>query len=366
MRPSRVEINLSKFEKNVKKARRKIGKGRVLMAVVKADAYGHGSVAISMRAIQAGADWLGVGIVEEGIELRNAGITAPIQILSQELEERAEEIVRFELIPTVCSRGFLFALQREAERQKKKLPVIIMVDTGMGRYGVLPEEFIYFLKTANGLENIDVIGAMSHFPSADNDPEFTQRQICLFSNLLDIAQSIGINLKYRSIANSAAFLNHEKLLERFNMFRLGLILYGIPPGPDNSLPYEPIMKVKSKISFIKTIPPGHSVSYSRSFTAKKPTRVGVVPIGYADGYDRHLSNRGYMIVHGKKAPIIGNVTMDATMIDLTDIPEARIGDEVLILGDKVSAWDIARQIETIPYEVVSRMGKRLPRIYISL
>ncbi|RKZ15461.1 alanine racemase [bacterium] len=365
MRPSRVEINLSDFEENVRKARETIGDNKHLMAVVKADAYGHGAVAISIRAISAGADWLGVGIVEEGIELRNAGITSPIQILSQELEERVEEIVRFDLIPTVCSRGFLFALQREGERQKKKIPVMVMVDTGMGRYGVLPEEFIYFLKTARGLDNIVVIGAMSHLPSADTDPEFTDEQLGLFNNLLNIAESIGIKLKYRSIANSAAFLNHSEKLKNFNLHRLGLVLYGIPPIPGMKLPYRPVMRVKSKISFIKTIPPGHSVSYSRTFIAKRPTRVGVVPIGYADGYDRHLSNRGYMVVHGKRASIIGNVTMDATMIDLTGVPEARVGDEVLILGENISAWDIAGLIQTIPYEVVSRMGKRLPRIYLS-
>jgi len=356
-----VEIDLENFEKNVKKAKSAVG-NKSLMVVVKADAYGHGAVAISTRAVSAGADWLGVGIVEEGIELRNSGITHPIQILSQELEERAEEIVRYHLVPTVCSRGFLFTLQREGERQKKEVSIFVMVDTGMGRYGLLPEEFIYFLKTARNLPNIKVLGAMTHLPSADNNKRFTLGQFKKFRDLINVASSIGIEIPLLSIANSAAFMNIKD--DFFNLYRLGIILYGISPSYNQKIDYSSVMRVKSKISFLKTIPPGHSVSYSRTYIAKKPTKVAVVPIGYADGYDRHLSNKGWMLVRGKKASIIGNVTMDATMIDVTDIPDVKIGDDVLILGDEISAWEIAKIIDTIPYEVISRMGKRLPRVYV--
>jgi len=165
------------------------------------------------------------------------------------------------------------------------------------------------------------------------------------------------------MANSAAFLLYEKSL--FNMVRLGLLLYGISPVENvNPSDYKPVMTVKSKISFIKTIPPGHSVSYCRIFIAKKPTTVAAVPLGYADGYDRALSNKGWMVVHGKKAPVIGNITMDTTMIDVTPIAEAKIGDEVIVMNNVVNAWDIAKTIGTIPYEIVSRMGKRLPRLYV--
>lgn len=361
MRPSRVEIKLENLAHNVKKAKEKLG-NRKLLAVVKADAYGHGSIAVSSKVISAGADILGVGIVEEGIELKNAGIQAPIIILSQELEERVEEIVRYEFIPVVCSRNFLEALNREAKRQKKKLPIYVMLDTGMGRYGVAPDEFIYFLKLIKKMKSVDIEGVMSHFPVAGVDSDFTVEQINKFENLIDSASSLGIDIPVKSMANSAAFLEEKNSI--FDMVRLGLLLYGVAPVEDMQIDdYKPVMSVKSKISFIKTISPGHSVSYSRSFIAEKPTTIATVPIGYADGYDRKLSNRGWMVVGGKKAPVIGDVTMDTTMIDITEISETKIGDEVIVMNDSITAWDIAKTIETIPYEVICRMGKRLPRLY---
>lgn len=357
-----MEINLGNIEKNIQKAKNELGDKKLLM-VVKADAYGHGAVAVSSRAVNQGVDWLGVGIVEEGIELRNAGINTPILILSQELSERVEEIIQYNLAPTVCSRDFLEALEREGERQKKQVDIFIMIDTGMGRYGMAPDEFIYFLKRADKMSFINIEGVMSHYPVAGTDHEFTHQQYKKFEELIDTAESLGFSIPLRSIANSSAFLKERKQMK--DMARLGLILYGISPlGNDNEHKYLPVMSVKSKISFIRTIPPGHSVSYSRSFIAKKPLTIGVVPIGYADGYDRKLSNRGWMMVGGKRAKVIGDVTMDATVIDITDIPDVKIGSEVTIMDSSISAWDIARTIDTIPYEIICRMGKRLPRVYI--
>lgn len=362
MRPSRVEINLKNLEHNIKNAKNKLAKKK-LLAVVKADAYGHGAIAVASRAAAMGIDYLGVGIVEEGIELRNAGIKADILILAQELKERTEEIVLFNLIPTVCSRGLLESLEREGKRQGKKVPIFVMIDTGMGRYGVSSDEFIYFVKLLKNMNFVELKGVMSHFPVADSDKEFTKKQINDFNKLTKVAISSGIKIPIKSMANSAAFLLHEDSI--FNMVRLGLLLYGISPVEGLKTPgYKPVMTVKSKISFIKTIPPGHSVSYCRTFTAKKPTTIATVPLGYADGYDRALSNRGWMIVHGEKAPVIGNVTMDTTMIDISHIQDAKIGDEVIVMDTLITAWDIATTIGTIPYEIISRMGKRLPRLYV--
>lgn len=362
MRPSRVEINLKNLEQNIRQAKKKLA-DKKLLAVVKADAYGHGAVAVASRAVTMGIDCLGVGIVEEGIELRNAGIQAEIIILSQELKERTEEIVLFNLIPTVCSRDFLESLEREGKRQTKKVPIFVMIDTGMGRYGVPAEEFIYFMKLLKDKNFVELKGVMSHFPVADSDEEFTQKQIKTFNELIKASVSSGIKIPIKSMANSAAFLRYKNSI--FNMVRLGLLLYGIPPveGLDTQK-YKPVMTVKSKISFIKTIPPGHSVSYCRTFIAKKPTTIATIPLGYADGYDRALSNKGWMLVHGKKAPVIGNVTMDTTMINISHIENAKIGDEVIVLDSLISAWDIATTIKTIPYEIISRMGKRLPRLYV--
>ncbi|MEO0293709.1 MAG: alanine racemase [candidate division WOR-3 bacterium] len=363
MRPSRVEINLRNLENNIRIAKEKLGNQKKLLAVVKADAYGHGAIAISSRAIAMGVDFLGVGIVEEGIELRNAGIQANIVILSQELKERAEEILLFNLIPTVCSRDFLESLEKEGERQKKEVPIFLKVDTGMGRFGVSPDEFIYFIKLIKNFKFVKLIGAFSHFPSADSDEIFTREQLKNFKELIRVASNLGIEIPIKSIANSAAFLLYKDSL--FNMVRLGLLLYGISPIEDFPLlDYKPVMSVKSKISFIKTIPPGHSVSYGRTFIAQKPTTVATVPIGYADGYDRSLSNKGWMIVKGEKAPVIGNVTMDTTMIDISHIEGVKIGDEVIVMNEKITAWDIAKASGTIPYEIISRMGKRLPRLYV--
>ncbi len=362
MRPSRVEINLGNLEENIKIAKRKLGKKKIL-AVVKADAYGHGAVAVSGRASAMGIDFLGVGIVEEGIELKNAGIQTPVLILSQELEERVEEIIRYNLYPTVCSRNFLEALNREGKRQNKITPLFILLDTGMGRYGLPPDEFIYFLKLIKKMDWVRIEGVMSHFPVAGVDVQFTLEQINNFKKLIQSAESMSIKIPIKSLANSAAFLTDKESI--FDMVRLGLILYGISPltGKEHS-EYLPVMKVKSKISFIKNIPPGHSVSYSRSFIASRPTTIAVVPIGYADGYDRKLSNKGWMMVNGERAPVIGDVTMDATVIDVTDIKDVKIGDDVLIMDKLITAWDISKTIDTIPYEVISRMGKRLPRVYI--
>ncbi len=358
MRPSRVEVNLKHFEKNVKTVKKGLGKS-LLLTVVKADAYGHGAVAISHTAVESGTDWLGVGIVEEGIQLRESGITAPILILSQELPERAGEIVRYNLAATACDEIFLSALDKEGRSQKKKVNIFIKVDTGMGRYGVLPEDFHTLYTSAMEKKNLKIIGIMSHFPSADTDIEFTKEQICL---LKTITKKFNINKELISITNSAGFLNLKNA--KLDMVRLGIILYGISPIKGKDIPFKSVMKVKSKISFIKTIPPGFTVSYGRAYKAKKSIKVGVVPIGYADGYDRHLSNRGWMIVKGKKVPIIGNVTMDATMVDVSTIPDVKIGDEVIILNEKITAWDLAEIIKTIPYEIVTRMGKRLPRVYV--
>jgi len=358
MRPSRVEVNLKNFAENIKAAKDGLGKS-LLLTVVKADAYGHGAVAISHAAIETGTDWLGVGIVEEGIQLRESGITAPILILSQELPERSGEIVRYGLSATVCDDNFLNTLNKEAYNQSKIVKVFIKIDTGMGRYGVLPEDFPSLYNAALAKKNVEIIGIMSHFPSADTDIEFTKRQLDLLKN---ITQKFDSRSGVISIANSAGFLNLKNA--NLDMVRLGIILYGISPIKELNMPFKPVMNVKSKISFMKTIPPGYTVSYGRTYKAKKSVKVGVVPIGYADGYDRHLSNKGWMVVKGKKVPIIGNITMDATMIDLTAIPDVKTGDEITIMDEEITAWDLAELIGTIPYEIVTRMGKRLPRVYI--
>ncbi len=356
MRPSFIEINLRNLRENVRKVK-EMTTSKIL-AVVKADAYGHGAVKVSQVLEKEGIEWFGVGIVEEGAELRENGIKGNIVLLSQEFPERIKKILEYNLIPCVSDLSFLHDLEREAKKKNKKVPFFLFLDTGMGRYGILPQELPSFLEKISSFSSVEMLGIMSHFPSADTDPEYTKKQL---SKFLEITEKFSNNL-IRCMGNSSAFL---KLPEsHLNMVRLGILLYGIPPFPMENHGFKPVMHIKSRIAFIKELPKGSGVSYGRTCILEKPAKIAVVPIGYADGYDRHLSNRGWMMIRGKKAPIKGVVTMDATMVDVTHIEGVRPGDEVIVMDDGIDAWTLARLAGTVPYEIVSRMGKRLPRNYI--
>lgn len=356
MRPSTIVINLRNLKENIRRIK---GMTRSkILAVVKADAYGHGALKIAETLEGEGVEWFGVGIFEEGAELREGGIKGNIVILSQEFPERIREILEYNLIPCISDFSFLQELEIEARKKDRKAQFFLFLDTGMGRYGILPDSLPSFLDRLNSFTHVEMLGVMSHFPSADKDQEYTNKQL---SRFLEITKNLPRGI-IRCIGNSSAFLRLKK--SHLEMVRIGILLYGIPPFPIKEHGFKPVMQIKSRISFIKELPEGSSVSYGRTCVLDRKTKIGVVPIGYAHGYDRQLSNRGWMIVRKQKAHIKGVVTMDATMIDVTHIQGVRQGDEVVIMDDDIDAWTLAGLAGTIPYEIVSRMGKRLPRDYI--
>ena len=337
------------------------------MPAVKADGYGHGAVPVSRTALAAGADMLGVASVEEAIELRDAGIEAPILILGCSAPDSAAEIVEFDIAATVCDLASAHALAGEAARRRKKARVHIKVDTGMGRIGVPVEEALALAAAAADLPSLELEGIFTHFPSADErDKSFTEEQIRVFRNLLSELAASGIKPTFAHAANSGAVLDHPSAY--FDMVRPGIMFYGLYPSPDStrSVPLRPALTFKTRIAFLKEVPPGRTISYGRTFTTSRRTKVATIAVGYADGYSRFLSNKGEAAVRGKRAPVIGRVCMDQTMLDVTDVPGVQVGDEVVLLGggyEFLTVEHVAEMLGTIPHEVVTSISKRVPRVY---
>jgi len=369
-RPIWAEIDCDALEHNVRLMREKVGAATKLMAVVKADAYGHGAVAVSKSALHAGSDCLAVASVEEAFELRDAGIAADILILGYTQPNWASAVVEGGFTQTIYHLNLARALSVEAEKQKKTVKAHIKIDSGMGRIGVEPERAAHLIREVAGLEGIEVEGVYTHLATAD-EPEndaHTDRQLERFGALLAELEKEGIRPPVAHAANSAAAARRPDAL--FNLARPGILLYGLSPSsqmkPEVS-DFRPVMSVKTTIVEIKTVSPGTRISYSGTFTAKRPTRVATLPAGYADGFSRRLSNKGTALVEGTRAPIIGNVCMDFMMADVTDAPGAKIGDEAVLIGrqggDEIHVDDIAGILGTINYEVVSLIGKRVARVF---
>lgn len=364
----RVEVDLSAIRHNASEIKRQIGRAK-LLAAVKGDGYGHGLVPSAKAALEGGADFLGVATLEEAARLREAGIDAPVLMLSTILPEEAQEAIRLDVRVTVCSIPTLMALNEAAGRLGTKARVHLKVDTGMGRLGVMPERAVEYVKMAKSLKNIEVEGISTHFPSADEeDRSFTERQIGAFKGVLSSLEAEGIRPPMAHASNSAATVAFPEA--RFDMVRCGLLIYGIwpIPGKEKRWDLKPAMRVVSRLLLVKEIPPGWPVSYGRRFVAERPTKVGVVPVGYHDGIDSRLSGKGWVIVKGKRVPIIGRVCMDHFMVDLTGVEGIGEGEEVVILGgsggEAVTAEEIAGWLGSVPQEFTSRVGGRMRRVYI--
>jgi len=369
-RPTRAEIDLDALHYNYRKIREKAG-DKKLLAVVKANAYGHGAVEVSRELERLGVDYLGVAILPEGIELRNAGISKPILLLNGIFHGEAEYVLKHNLTPVIFSIDTALEISNEAAKVGKAVPVHVKIDTGMRRLGVLPGGVEQFFGRLKELENIRVEGLLSHFSTADSkDREFMDEQVCTFSDAVGKIRSLGFSPDHIHIANSAAIVRDD-LPDYLNMVRPGITLYGSYPSIwfRDKIELKPVMTLKSGIIQIKRISKGESVSYARKFIAERDSVIGVIPVGYADGYPRHLSNVGDVIVRGKIAKVAGIVCMDLIMIDITDIPEAVAGDEVVLWGRQgdveISADELARKAGTISYELFCRVSGRVPRVYIS-
>lgn len=367
-RPTYAEIDLDAIAYNVHAIRDVVGTDRKIMPAVKADGYGHGAVQVSRVVIAEGADILGVASVEEAIELRDDGIYAPILILGCSMPRSAAEIVEFGISATVCDLSLGQALAGEAAKRGKTAHIHVKVDTGMGRIGVSVDEAVQLITDLTDMPALKVDGVFTHFPSSDElDKSFTHEQICRFNQLLAVLKDRNIMPEMAHAANSAAALDYPD--SHFNLVRPGLAIYGLYPSPTTSrnICLKPALTFRSRIIFMKDVPAGNPVSYGRTFVTSRLTKVAIIPVGYADGYDRRLSNTGEVAVRGHRVPVIGRVCMDQTIVDVTDVPDVEVGDDVVLLGggyDYLAVERVAEMLGTVPHDIITSIGKRVPRVYI--
>jgi alanine racemase len=380
-----AEINLKAFKHNLQnlktitKPATGLGPATGIMAVIKADAYGHGAIPCAKAAINIGVDYLGAGIIEEGIELRENGITEPILILGSIFPDEVADLVRHDLATILCTPHLAQALAKEAEKQGKTVNVHIKVDTGMNRLGVLPENLMPLIETISNLPTLKLEALSTHFSSADDeDTSITMQQIKSFQKTVTELQKAGVTMPpLTHLANTSALFRFPE--SRSKMVRPGLILYGALPSPvlnsvvqevcqkENLHNFQPVMQWKSKIILLKSVQKGQPLSYSRKHFTQKDSLIATLPIGYADGLHRNLSNNMDVLINGKRAPQVGTICMDMTLIDVTEVPDVKIGDEVVIFGkqgeEEIRVEELARKSDTIPYEILCNVGKRVPRIY---
>lgn len=370
-RPTVAEIDLGALEHNYRRIKTRIPKGAGILGVVKADAYGHGAVEVSRTLEKLGVAYLGVALADEGIELREKGLSAPILVLGGLFPGESEKVLRFHLTPVVFKMENLEELSRVAVRRRQKVRVHVKVDTGMNRLGVPLDGWYDFLAGLKRFSRIEVEGILSHFAMVDEDGgTYSSRQWKAFEEALSLAKGMGIAYQYAHMANSgnlAAFPSYCA-----DLVRPGIMLYGCSPSrfQDASLGLKPVMTWKTRIHLLKSVPPGARISYGGTFTTEKESRIAVLPVGYADGYRWGLSNRGEVLVGGKRAPVIGRVCMDYTLVDVTKVPEVRMGEEVVLIGkqgrDRIRAEEVAEKLGTISYEVLCGVGKRVPRVYLNV
>ncbi len=363
IRPVWAEIDLAAVKANLGAIRGRLARQTKIMAVVKANAYGHGLVPVAQAALEAGADRLGVAIVEEALDLRAAGIDAPIQILSEPPSGAAEEIAAYHLIPAVYSLDLARALNRRAQAEGKTITVHLKIDTGMHRAGAAVDDAVELYQAVRRLGSLEVEGAFTHFACADTpDDPFTATQLRTFLSLKKALPEISL----WHAANSAAalFLPETQL----DMARIGIAMYGLQPSAKPApVRLRPALSLKAKIGFVRELKAGEGVSYGLTYTAKKRVKVAVLPIGYGDGYSRLLSNKGEVLISGQRVRIIGNICMDQTLVELGNVGAAA-GDEAVLIGSqgrqRISAEEIAALLGTINYEVVCMINKRVARVYL--
>ena len=364
-RATRAIVNLGAIAHNVSGIRKKIGKETAMMAVVKADGYGHGALQVSLTALKNGATCLGVALPEEAEPLRKAGIDVPILVLGLIQPDEAYKIIASNLEQTVCTLELAEALNRTARNASIKTNIHVKVDTGMGRIGVHPRDTLAFVRRVKSLKNLNLKGIFSHFACADErDDNFSREQMRVFDQLVREIEASGIHIPQKHLANSAGILALPK--SYYDLVRPGIMLYGLYPSSEvvRSVPLIPAMTLKSKISYIKQASAGTPVSYGRTHYTGRDTVVATLPVGYADGYNRRLSNEGHVFIHGKRAPLIGRICMDMCMCDVTHLDKVNPGDEVILFGEDPGIDELAATLGTINYEVVCTVGKRVPRTYL--
>lgn len=362
-----AEVNLAALASNVRGIKSLLQPKTRLCAVVKANAYGHGSVAVAQTVLQAGADQLAVAIMDEALVLRQAGFTVPILVLGHLSAEYAHLAVKFDVSQTVYALDAAVALSKAAVEIGKPAKVHLKIDTGMGRIGVRPEEISAFFSAVKKLPGIEIEGMFSHFSTADcEDKTYAYQQLDQFKAAMRYVRQSGARLPLCHIANSAAAADLPEA--HLDMVRAGIIMYGYWPGAKGkrAITLKPALKLKAKIVHLKDIAAGDSIGYGNTFTAERACRIATLPLGYADGLDRLLSNRWHVLVRQVQAPIVGRICMDQCMIDVSGVPDVQLGDEALILGGAgCSVEDAATMTGTISYEVLCKISGRVPRVYRS-
>jgi alanine racemase len=364
-----LAVDLAALEHNYRSLRRLVDPPVKMLAVVKADAYGHGLLPVARKLAAAGVDYLGVGSLEEGLMLRHAGIALPVLLLLGILPEEAERAVAADLEVALFRPDVAQALAAAAARQGKKARVHVKVDTGMGRLGLLPQEVLPFLGALKKRGHLKVMGLISHLAVADQeDKTYTLKQLQEFTSLLAAARGAGWKLPLSHVANSAALW--ELPQAHLGLVRPGLMLYGSPPSPDRLPPVElqPVMSLAAQVLQVKRLPPGSSISYGCTYTTPDWSDIAVLPVGYCNGYSRLFSNRGAVLLHGRRAPIRGRVCMNLTMVDVTGLPQVREGDRAVLLGrdqdQYLGAEELAAWAQTISYEIFCALGTANLRRYI--
>ena len=367
-RPTWAEIDLRAIAYNYRQVKKVVGKNINVMAVVKANAYGHGTVEVSKALERLGVAYLGVATTDEAIRLRDHGIKSPILILGHVLPEEVKPAMERDITLTICGYELMESIKAAAKRGIKA-KVHVKIDTGMGRIGIWHEEAMHFIKNISQEKDVVIEGIYTHFSSAGRDDFFTNYQIEAFEKLLSKLEDFDIDIPLKHAANSIATVDFKRSHQ--NMVRPGLIIYGMYPKYTfpKLIRLKPALAFKTRVAYLKDTPAGRSISYGRTYITQKATVIATLPVGYADGYERNLSNKAEVLIRGKRAPVIGKVTMDQTMIDVGRIHGVKVGDEVVLIGrqgrNEIRAEKIARLAGTIAYETVCSISNRVPRVYKS-
>ena len=367
-----AEVDLDAIAYNIQGLKKHVGDEVLLGTVLKGDAYGHGAVEVSKTALANGADWIIVNRSNEGVELRQAGVDAPILVLGYTLPQEAERLVRWNLRATVSNMEQIAALSAAAAKRSRTADVHIKLDTGLGRQGVLPDEALAFVTEVAAIPNVRIEGLYTHFSVADegaaDSVAYTRRQFDIFTETRQLLKRGGFEFPLNHVCNTAATLTYPEM--HLDMVRCGSAVEGIFPSPDvaRSVDLRPSMSLKSHIARVKTLPAGSAISYGRTYVTTEQTRVALVPVGYGDGYRRDLSNKGLILVHGQRAPIIGRVCMDQCMVDVTHIPGVKLHDEAVLIGrqgnDEISGDEIGSWLGTGAFDIMTGFTSRIPRVYM--
>ncbi|KEK25021.1 alanine racemase [Bacillus gaemokensis] len=365
-----VEVNLDTVKHNVREFKKRVNdENIIMMAAVKANGYGHGSVEVAKAAIEAGINQLAVAFVDEGIELREAGVTVPILVLGYTPVEAAEDAIRYDIMMTVYRIEDLKGINEIAKRFEKKARIQVKIDTGMSRIGLQEEEVVPFLEELKNMKCIEVEGMFTHYSTADEiDKTYTNMQTSLFEKAVNTAKDMGVHLPYIHSSNSAGSMELSNTFQ--NMVRVGIGIYGMYPSREvdhTVVSLQPILSLKSKVAHIKHSKQDRGVSYGNTYVTTGEEWIATVPIGYADGYNRQLSNKGHALVNGIRVPVLGRVCMDQLMLDVTKAMPVHVGDEVVFYGkqgeEEIPVEEIADLLGTINYEVTCMLDRRIPRVY---